>query len=101
MKRTPKVKRLKLFREDGTKCRLRRCVGCFEMKEKSSLLRAVRLNNVICFDPEHKANGRGAYICKDKNCLEKAKKGRRLENSLKATTDENLYNVLELAISEE
>ena len=52
---------------------MRMCVGCREMKEKKALLRIVRsAQGEISFDRIGKAPGRGAYICKSKDCLTKA-----------------------------
>ena len=49
---------------------MRMCVGCREMKEKKALLRIVRsAQGEISFDRIGKAPGRGAYICKSKDCL--------------------------------
>ena len=48
---------------------MRMCVGCREMKEKKELLRIVRnAQGEISFDRIGKAPGRGAYICKSKDC---------------------------------
>ena len=63
---------------------LRKCVGCGEMKEKKSLIRVLKTpEDEILLDTTGKANGRGAYICKNADCLKKAVKNRGLERSLK------------------
>ena len=62
---------------------MRMCVGCREMQEKRSLLRIVKSpEGVISFDRVGKAPGRGAYICKSKECLDKAVRQRQLERAL-------------------
>ncbi len=62
---------------------LRMCVGCQQMKPKKELIRVVRTpDESIEIDPTGKRSGRGAYICPDKECLEKALKGKRLEKAL-------------------
>ena len=63
----------------------RKCVGCEEMKDKKALLRIVRSpEGEISLDKTGKKNGRGAYVCPDKECITKAVKQKRLEYALKA-----------------
>ena len=58
---------------------LRTCVCSKEVCEKKDLFRIVRTpeGNVIV-DPKGKANGRGAYLKKDKEVFEKARKSKIL-----------------------
>lgn len=80
----------------------RRCTGCGETFSKKDLIRVVRdPDGSISIDLMGKKSGRGAYICNKKECLAKAKKTRRLENSLKCTISEEIYTALESQISEE
>ena len=59
---------------------LRKCLGCLESKPKNELYRIVKTKeNEILLDETGKLNGRGAYICKSKDCLEKAIKSKRIE----------------------
>lgn len=61
----------------------RKCVGCNEMKDKKALLRIVRSpEGEISLDPTGKKNGRGAYVCPDRECVLKAIKEKRLEKAL-------------------
>jgi len=61
---------------------LRRCMGCMEMKSKKELIRVVHNNeNEFFLDATGKKNGRGAYVCKNAACLEKAIKNKGLERS--------------------
>ena len=46
-------------------------------------------------DATGKKNGRGAYICFSRECLEKAKKNHGLERSLKAAIPDEVYENLE------
>ncbi len=63
---------------------MRQCVGCGEMKSKKGLLRVIKTaEDEILLDTTGKKNGRGAYICPDENCLQKAIKTKGLERSLK------------------
>ena len=71
---------------------MRMCVGCREMREKRSLLRIVKsAEGEISFDPMGKKPGRGAYICRDRACLEKAVKQKQLERALEQRIDEAVY----------
>ena len=71
---------------------MRMCVGCREMREKRSLLRIVKsAEGEISFDPVGKKPGRGAYICRDRACLEKAVKQKQLERALEQRIDEAVY----------
>ncbi|MHB8840962.1 MAG: RNase P modulator RnpM [Candidatus Aquicultor sp.] len=61
----------------------RTCTGCREIKPKKALIRIVRTpEKTIIVDPSGKANGRGAYICPRKECLEAAIKSKRLSKAL-------------------
>ncbi len=74
---------------------MRMCVGCREMKEKRSLLRVVKSpEGVISFDRVGKAPGRGAYVCKSKECFERAVKQRQLERALETRIDEAVFSQL-------
>ena len=64
---------------------MRKCVGCGEMKEKKELIRVIKTpEDEILLDTTGRANGRGAYICNNAECLKKAVKNRGLERSLKS-----------------
>ena len=74
---------------------MRRCLGCMESKPKSELYRVVRTTEgEIVLDKTGKKNGRGAYICKSKECLEKAIKSKRIEKELETKISEELYQEL-------
>ena len=67
----------------GKKIPMRKCVGCQEMKEKIRLLRIVRTEDGhVRTDVTGRVNGRGAYLCFDRSCLEKAMRSRALQRSL-------------------
>ena len=74
---------------------MRMCVGCREMKEKRSLLRVVKSpEGAISFDRVGKAPGRGAYVCKSKECFERAVKQRQLERALETRIGEAVFSQL-------
>ena len=75
---------------------LRKCLGCMCSFPKKELVRVVRTpENQVIIDLSGKANGRGAYICKSKDCLKKAIKSKRLDASLECKIPEEIYPALE------
>ncbi len=80
---------------------LRMCTGCMEMKPKKELIRVVKSpEGEVSVDLTGKKSGRGAYICKDKECLEKAFKTKRLSRNLDVAINEEIYNRLREEINE-
>ena len=78
---------------------MRQCVGCREMKPKRELLRIIRTpEDEILPDATGKKNGRGAYICPSKKCLDLAVKGKGLERSLKTAVPQDIYQAFEKEI---
>jgi len=76
----------------------RRCVGCREMKDKTLLIRIVaNANGDIVPDVTDKAHGRGAYLCKNSECLQKSQKSKGLERSLKRAIPQEIYDTLKTA----
>ena len=62
------------------------------MKEKRSLMRIVKSpEGVISFDRVGKAPGRGAYVCRSKECLDRAVRQRQLERALETKIDEQVF----------
>ena len=75
---------------------MRKCVGCQEMKPKRELIRVIRTSeDEILIDATGKKNGRGAYICPNRECLEKAVKSKGLERSLKMAVPQEIYEDFE------
>lgn len=74
---------------------MRTCVVTREKCEKKDLLRIVRDNNGNVFvDDTNKANGRGAYLKKDKDVILKAKDSKVLERHLEVKIPESIYDEL-------
>ena len=73
---------------------LRKCVGCREMKPKSTLCRIVQSENIVNFDPSGKMAGRGAYVCRSRDCFDKARKTKGLERSLKSVVSDDVFTRL-------
>ena len=85
---------------------LRMCAGCGQMKPKKELVRVVKApqkeeeNGVlpppeISLDLTGKRPGRGAYLCRDAQCLQKARKARRLERAFSCKIPDQVYACLE------
>ena len=80
----------------------RMCIGCNEKKDKKELIRIVlSKNGEISIDKTGKMEGRGAYICDNIECLEKAIKSKRLERSFDRIIEEHIYDKLRGVIIEE
>lgn len=91
---------------------LRKCTGCGEMKEKNTLIRVVKSPDVtdengnvlehgtISLDITGKMAGRGAYICRNINCLNAARKARRFERAFSCKIPDELYDIMASQLSE-
>ncbi len=85
----------------GQNIPLRMCLGCGEMLGKKGLLRIVRSKDgEISADPTGKKSGRGAYICNDMECFEKARKKHSLERALKCQIPKEIYDALKESITD-
>lgn len=70
----------------------RTCIGCNSKKDKKELARLVlNKNGEFYLDMTGKAEGRGIYLCKNIECLEKAAKSKRLEKAFNIKINDNLY----------
>ena len=75
---------------------LRQCIGCNELKAKKEMLRILKTTeDEVVLDTTGKLNGRGAYLCKNIECLKKAMKQKGIERSLKMNIDKSVYENLE------
>lgn len=74
---------------------MRQCTGCQEMKNKKEMIRVLKsAEGEILLDATGKKNGRGAYLCRNMDCLEKAIRSKGLERSLKVKIPEEVYGSL-------
>ena len=80
---------------------LRTCVVSHEKCEKKDLLRVVRtpLGEVV-YDSTGKLNGKGAYLKKSIEVINKAKKTKILEKALGVSISDEVYDNLERIINE-
>ena len=70
----------------ANKIPLRQCVGCNQMGYKKEMIRVIKTaEDEIVLDTTGKKNGRGAYVCANRECLDKALKHKGLERSLKTS----------------
>ncbi len=80
----------------NTNVSLRMCMACRERKQKEQLIRVVKQKEGLIFiDKTGKADGRGAYVCNNLECLELLRKKRGLERSFKCKIDGLIYDDLE------
>lgn len=73
----------------------RKCVYCKASKPKAQLLRVVMQDGKIFVDETYKAKGRGAYFCRNAECIRAAIKSRRLEKAFRMHIPTEIYNTLE------
>ena len=74
---------------------MRMCLGCREMKPKKELIRIVRTQDqTIRLDATGKMNGRGAYVCRNQQCLAACVKSKMLNKAFEMQVDESLYEQL-------
>jgi predicted RNA-binding protein YlxR (DUF448 family) len=64
----------------------RTCVACRTVRPRRDLVRVVRTpEGAVVLDETGKLNGRGAYLCRQRSCLEAALAQRQLERALKTS----------------
>lgn len=87
--------------QSAKQTQMRRCVNCRESKHKTELLRVVRTpEGNFTVDFTGKANGRGAYICKNEICAAETKKRRKLDKSFKVSLPAEIYDKIIEAVTE-
>lgn len=79
---------------------MRMCVACREMRAKKELIRVVRTpEGNVMLDKTGRANGRGAYLCANRECFEKAIKIRAIERALEVKLDEAAVEALRAEVT--
>lgn len=74
---------------------MRQCTGCREMKPKRELIRVVRApEGEISIDFKGKKSGRGAYVCPNSQCLQRAIKNKAFERAFEMTIPDEIYESL-------
>ena len=80
---------------------LRKCLGCSESKPKKELIRIVKNKEQEVFiDETGKANGRGAYVCKDIKCLDRAIKTKAIYKALGKDLTEEMIESLRQSLAD-
>ncbi len=73
----------------------RTCIGCNTTKNKKDCIRVVKnKEGQIFLDKTGKESGRGAYLCDNIECLEKAIKNKKLERAFDTKIEEKIYEEL-------
>ena len=62
---------------------MRRCIGCRESFPQNQLIRLTLHDEAIHVDRDGKSPGRGVYLCKNQECIEKARKSRAFQRNYK------------------
>ena len=74
---------------------MRQCIGCGEMKCKKEMMRVLKnAEGEISLDTTGKKNGRGAYLCYSRECLQKAIKSKGLERSFQMKIPQEVYDTI-------
>lgn len=66
---------------------MRRCIGCMESKPKGELIRVAFYEGKISLDETGRARGRGAYLCRNPECFDKAEKRRAFNRAFRSDID--------------
>lgn len=66
---------------------MRRCIGCMESKPKGELIRVAFYEGKISLDETGRARGRGAYLCRNPECFDKAEKRRAFNRTFRSDID--------------
>ena len=78
------------------------CLGCREHKDKKELVRVVRSpEGEVSVDLTGRKNGRGAYICRSKECLKKARKQKAISKALNCEITDEVFEQLLIQIEED
>lgn len=76
---------------------MRTCLGCRTVKAKAALIRLARARDgSVVVDPKARHGGRGAYVCPDAECVERALQRGRLAHAFRKPCDvrNDLANVV-------
>ena len=74
----------------------RKCIVCGKLSEKKDLLRIVKNKEEgILIDESGKVNGRGAYVCKNEECIRGLRRTNKLNQDFKMKIEDDIYEELE------
>lgn len=77
---------------------LRKCIACNQMFPKDQLFRVVRIDGQVQLDLSYKAQGRGAYVCRNAQCVALAEKKKAFNRSLKGLISEEVINSIKMEL---
>ena len=78
------------------KISLRQCIGCRKMNEKRLMYRVIKTKDgELLIDKTGKANGRGAYVCPNMECLQQAIRSKGLERAFRMQIPGEIYESLQ------
>ena len=73
----------------------RTCIGCRKKADKKELIRIVKTtSNEVSIDDSGSSDGRGAYVCRNIDCVNNAVKRGALKRALKCEIDDIIYREL-------
>ncbi|MBQ7936855.1 MAG: YlxR family protein [Clostridia bacterium] len=79
---------------------MRMCLCCREMKPKKELVRVVlNKEGAIHLDLTGKAPGRGAYLCREAECVKKLAKTKALDRAFARAVPGEVYEALQKELS--
>ncbi len=79
----------------------RTCIGCAEKKPQIQLIRFVDTDEGVKMDTMGKAVGRGCYLCKTVDCVEKAEKRKAFQRAFKRNLPPNEFEKLKETVKKE
>lgn len=71
---------------------IRTCIVCRSALPKKELNRIVKSGEEIFFDKTGRANGRGAYVCSNPECMKKLKKQKVLNRVFSCQVEDAVYD---------
>ena len=78
---------------------LRRCVACRQLLDRRQLWRVIRDHqDGVLLD---EGMGRSAYLCPNQDCLEEARRRKRLQKALRCQVPETVLAALEQRLSQQ
>lgn len=81
---------------------IRTCTGCGKALPKQELIRVVKSpDGAVSLDLTGKKSGRGAYICRDRDCLKKAQKAKRFERAFEMSIPLEVFEQMEKELADE
>lgn len=80
-----------------TKEILRKCIGCFQTKNREEMVKITKENKTgeIFINPNSKIFGRSVYLCYNDSCIKDSLKKNKLARFLKASLTEDFKEVLQ------